>query len=66
MGLLIKELFLRVGFDKPNEYLKDVMRLSWYLVANYNNRVDSHDEVTHIYELLYSIIPLWTQFMHQQ
>jgi hypothetical protein len=65
MRLLMKELFMGVGFAKPNEYLRDVMRLSWYLVTNYNSRIDSLDEVRHIYELLAIIIPYWSTFMQQ-
>jgi hypothetical protein len=62
MRLLMKEL-MGVGFAKPNEYLRDVMHLSGYMVTNYNSRIDSQEEVRHIYELLAIITPYWSTFM---
>jgi hypothetical protein len=48
-SVLLKELFLNLGFSKPESYLKDVLHLSWVFISNRSNRLAGGQGIQNIY-----------------
>jgi hypothetical protein len=65
MDVVLNHLF-SLGFTQPINYLKDVIHLSWYMVENYNGRIDPGDDLCYVYNTLRIVVGYWNFFLMEE